>query len=137
MIVYDLKCTQGHTFEGWFRGREELENEISSGRLNCPMCGDVEVTVLLTGGHISRSNPDKGNREQGKPAGHSKSLSLLQYIERNFDNVGPRFAEEAIKIHFGEIDAKNIRGTMTEEEEKDLQEEGVEYMKVPLPKFQS
>jgi hypothetical protein len=51
--------------------------------------------------------------------------------------IGPGFAEEALKMHFEEIDHRNIRGTMTDDEEKELQDEGVEYIKVPVRKFSS
>ena len=138
MIIFDLKCSDGHTFEGWFKGREELDGERSSGRLSCPVCGGQEIAVLPTGGHLTRSSrTDRTDEEQRHPPRQSGVKSFLDFLEKNFDNVGPRFAEEAAKIHFGEIDPKNIHGTMTPEEEQDLQEEGVDYMKVPIPKFQS
>ncbi len=133
MIVYDLQCSQGHVFEGWFRGRQEMEQEKDAGRLTCPMCGAREIQLLPSGGHFSRKSPDS-------PSTRSRPLSsesLSDYLEKNFENVGPDFAEVAFKIHFGETDPKNIRGSVTPEEEKDLKEEGVEYLKVPIPKFQS
>ncbi|UCF30458.1 MAG: DUF1178 family protein [bacterium] len=135
MIIYDLKCSQGHTFEGWFKGRDEFDTESAFGRLTCPVCGVPEVDIVPSGGHISRSAPERSGHRQAPE--HSKTKLLMEYIEKNFDNVGPKFAEEAIKIHFGEIDARNIRGTMTVEEEQDLQDEGIGYWKVPFPKFQS
>ncbi len=133
MIVFDMQCSDGHTFEGWFKGREEIDRERKAGRLTCPVCGGQEVHVLPSGGHISKvaAGPDTSSR------GPSTAKALADYIEKNFDNVGPQFAEEAIKMHFGETDPKNIRGTMSEEEEKDLQEEGVDYIKIPVPKLQS
>jgi hypothetical protein len=133
MIVFDMQCSDGHTFEGWFKGRDEIDRERKAGRLTCPVCGSQEVQVLLSGGHISKAaaGPETSLR------GSSMTKVLNDYIEKNFDNVGHQFAEEAIKMHFGEIDPKNIRGTMTDEEEKDLLEEGIEYIKIPFPKLQS
>ena len=29
MIVYDLQCAQGHAFEGWFEGLEDLEDQLA------------------------------------------------------------------------------------------------------------
>ncbi len=132
MIIYDLQCTGGHTFEGWFESREEFDRERGEGRLSCPMCGDVRIKLLPSGGHThGREKP----RET--PRGPAVQKALADYLEENFQDVGNRFADEAIKMHFGEIDHRNIRGTMTGEEEKDLREEGVKYLKVPTVKYDS
>ncbi|MBN2539607.1 MAG: DUF1178 family protein, partial [Deltaproteobacteria bacterium] len=50
-------------------------------------------------------------------------------------DVGSKFAEVALKIHFGEEDSRNIKGTTTEREEAVLKEEGVPFVKIPIPKF--
>jgi hypothetical protein len=132
MIIYDLQCAQEHTFEGWFKSREEFDREKSKGRLSCPMCGDGEITLLPSGGHTSVKE---------KPAETGTTVpfatALKQYLEKNFENVGSRFADEATRMHFGEIDHRNIRGTMTPSEEQDLTEEGVQYIKVPVVKYDS
>ena len=51
--------------------------------------------------------------------------------------MGDKFAEIALKIHLGEEDRKNIKGTTTEREEENLREEGVQFFKIPMPKFDS
>jgi hypothetical protein len=71
------------------------------------------------------------------PALVMKELSRLEkkmtaFIEKNFDNVGSRFATEALKIHYGVTEPRNIRGTSTHEEEKTLKEEGIEFIKIPV-----
>jgi len=58
---------------------------------------------------------------------------IYDFVENNFDNVGPNFAKEALKIHYGASEPRNIRGVSTKQEEKTLQEEGVDFVKVPLP----
>ena len=132
MIIYDLKCARDHKFEGWFKSREEYDREKGAGRLSCPMCGDSEITLLPAGGHVSV-------KERSATYDKQKHFvqALTEYVEKNFDNVGAGFAEEALKMHFDEVDHRNIRGTMTDEEEKELQEEGVDYLKVPMRKFSS
>ena len=137
MIIYDLHCSQGHVFEGWFPGRQEMEQEKNAGRLTCPMCGTSEIQLLPSGGHFSKSPRDSASAEAEGKSRPSFARKLTDYLEENFENVGPDFAETAFKIHFGEIDPKNIRGSVTPDEEKDLKEEGVEYLKVPIPKYQS
>ena len=133
MIIYELECAGGHTFEGWFRGKEELDSEKAAGRLSCPACGDSEVRVLPSGGHVGRSRGETGSG----PDTAAIFKILGQFLEKNFDNVGPDFTEEALKMHFGEIDTRNIRGTATPDEEKELLQEGVEFVKFPVRKLQS
>ena len=132
MIIYDLQCAHDHKFEGWFKSREEYDRENEAKRLSCPLCGDSRITLLPAGGHVSVKERT-ANYENHK----NVVKAITEYVEKNFDNVGPGFADEALKMHFEEIDHRNIRGTMTDEDEKELQEEGVEYLKVPVRKFSS
>jgi len=132
MIIYDLQCVHNHKFEGWFKSREEYDREKAAHRLSCPLCGDSQISLLPTGGHLSVKERTEKRNDQGQFV-----KAIAEYMEKNFDNVGPGFAEEALKMHFEEVDYRNIRGTMTGEEEKELQEEGVEYLKVPVRKFSS
>jgi len=132
MIIYDLQCTHQHTFEGWFASREEFDREKEKGRLSCPYCGDEGISMLPSGGHT----PSK-EKNLEEPKGISFATALKQYLEKNFENVGGRFADEATRMHFGEIDHRNIRGTMTPSEEQELSDEGVQYIKVPVVKYDS
>jgi len=132
MIIYDLQCAHDHQFEGWFKSREEYDREKKARRLTCPLCGDARITLLPAGGHVSvkeRAVSHENHKQMAR--------AVTEYVQKNFDNVGPKFAQEALKMHFEEIDHRNILGTMTNEEEKELQEEGVQYMKVPVRKFSS
>ncbi len=56
---------------------------------------------------------------------------LRRKVEDNFDYVGPQFAEEARKIHYGESDAHNIYGETSDEEAKELRDEGVAFTRIP------
>jgi hypothetical protein len=59
---------------------------------------------------------------------------FYKHIEENFEEVGTEFTKEALKIHYGAAEKRNIRGTSTADEEKLLKEEGVEFFKIPFPK---
>ena len=54
-----------------------------------------------------------------------------KYIEKNTDNVGKNFAEEARKIYYGEAKSRPIRGESTKKESQDLAEEGIPFSKLP------
>ena len=58
---------------------------------------------------------------------------IVDFVEKNFDDVGSDFTKEALKMHYGVSEPRNIRGVSTKEEEKTLKEEGVQFIKIPMP----
>lgn len=60
-------------------------------------------------------------------------MKMVKHVIANTEDVGQNFAEEARKIHYGESEERNIRGQASLEETKDLLEEGIEVMPLPVP----
>jgi hypothetical protein len=136
MMVLDLKCSKEHHFEGWFTSSENFCRQKELGEIRCPICDDNQISQVLSPVTIKRNtHVDQGKEEILDP---QKNLEeFYKYIDENFEEVGSEFAKEALKIHYGVADKRNIRGTSTEEEEKTLQKEGIEFYKIPkfpLPK---
>ena len=131
MIVFDLKCLHGHKFEGWFDDGKAYEDQKAGGLLTCPVCSDANISKMPTAFSIKSSHPEKTIPLQLKELAKIEN-KLAAFIENNFDNVGPRFATEALKIHYGVAEPRNIRGSSTEKEEKMLKEEGIEFIKIPV-----
>ncbi len=126
MIIYDLVCAQGHSFEGWFDGADDYEKQHRKGILTCPVCGLVEVHKVPSASHLSLKHPAATTDEQGRML-----KRMHEYVERNYENVGAKFVEEARKMHYGEREQRNICGAATWSEFKELREEGIEAL--PLP----
>ncbi len=59
MVIYDVECTGGHRFEGWFKNLASCEEQVASGLVECPQCGTTNVTRQLTGSAIRRSAEDR------------------------------------------------------------------------------
>ena len=57
---------------------------------------------------------------------------LRQHVEKTSDNVGDAFAEEARKIHYGEVEERGIYGKADVSEIKELAEEGIETCPLPV-----
>ncbi len=134
MIVYDLVCACGCRFEGWFHDRADYERQQEEGLLSCPACGGSEVHKVLSPVAYHGGQGGQGGREAVQAAVAAFGLALKRYVERNFEDVGTRFAETALRIHYGIDEARNIRGVATEAEEKMLRDEGVEFITIPVPK---
>lgn len=133
MIIFDLQCINGHTFEGWFDDGKNFTLQQEQGQILCPVCGTTAVTQRLSPIAL-RTSQGSGARERARQeAAQDLAARVSNFVEKNFDNVGPNFAREALKIHYGGAEPKNIMGTTTAEEDKILEKEGIEVIKLPLP----
>jgi len=59
---------------------------------------------------------------------------MIDYICEEFEDLGTDFTKEALKIHYGVAEERNIRGSATESEEKLMKDAGIQFFKIPLPK---
>ena len=139
MIVFDLECLNGHTFEGWFDDRQDLDLQLAENQILCPVCETASVmpklspvAVRTSSSSASAQNPQSLQASQEALAEFTEKVA--EFVEKNYEDVGPSFAKEALKMHYGSSEYKNIRGTTTKEEEKILEKEGVPVLKVPLRK---
>jgi hypothetical protein len=132
MIVFDLTCTQGHIFEGWFDSNESFEEQNMNGLVRCPVCDASDIRKVLSPIAVKKSQPVAST---GQEAIDYQRLAkeVVEYIKTNSEDVGAQFAAEALKIHYGVAEKRSIRGSATADEEKTLKDEGVEFVKVPFP----
>ncbi len=131
MVVFDLQCAAGHTFEGWFDDLKDLKSQVRRGLLTCPVCGESSVRQVPAGFAIARSKG--GRRDEQQDMQRALGAAVRNYFINNFEDVGTGFAKEALKMHYGVSQARNIRGVSTEQEEKVLRREGVDFFKFAAP----
>ena len=132
MIVFDLECSKRHVFEGWFDSIESFEEENARGLVICPSCEDTTVRRVMSPVAVKKSSPVDPSLSEGIDY-RKLAKGVMDYINKNFEDVGSNFAAEALKIHYGVEERRNIKGSATFEEEKTLEEEGIEFFKVPVP----
>ena len=146
MKVFDLRCEQGHVFEGWFSSLDNYESQESRGLIRCPVCDSHHVQRKLSAprlnvSHLRDSDKTPVRQTEAVAAPASAQLAqfqaqMLQHVRRlirNTENVGDRFVEEVRLMHEGEIAERAIRGTASIEERQQLAEEGIAVM--PIPDF--
>jgi len=134
MIVFDLECSNGHIFEGWFNSSDSFDEQFKKGLISCPECNDTNVKRVLSPVRTKISRPSSKRKDQGIDKIDYEKLAkeVINYINNNFEDVGPDFAKEALKMHYGASKKRNIRGSATAEEEDMLKKEGVEFFKIPF-----
>ncbi len=144
MVIYDFCCGNGHTFEGWFASLQECTRQMDEGMVRCPLCDTIEVSrqPAAPAVHVrkeprrSAARPPMAVTEAGRQTAlRAFTTAVRQVIQASCEDVGSRFTDEAVAIHDGIADQRNIVGTATAEEEETLVELGVAYQKVTLPRF--
>jgi hypothetical protein len=141
MKVLDLQCSNGHTFEGWFASEDDFQAQLAQSMVQCPLCGHPDVVKKLSAPRLSLSGahhePAKDATEVVPPAGEAALaaawMAVARHVMANTTDVGNRFAEEARKMHYGEVEERGIRGKTTPDEAQALAEEGIDVVPLLLP----
>ena len=146
--VFDLQCENQHVFEGWFKSLENFEQQQEQKLLSCPVCHSVVVQKKLSAPRLNLRH-HKESPSQPVPAASAPSaapvaagganvaamqaevMRQVRSVLNQADNVGANFAEEARKIHNGEVEERAIRGSATVEECVELAEEGIAVLPIP------
>jgi hypothetical protein len=141
MIRYDLICDKGHEFDGWFSDSAAYDSQAKRGLVECVQCGSSKVEKqLMAPGIPAKSNrkSDALQRMTTAPA-DPRMQAMMQmmrefrsHVEKNSENVGGNFAEEARKIHYNEAEKRGIYGSATPDEARELIEEGIEVAPLPV-----
>ncbi len=151
MIKYRLRCARGHEFETWFQNSAAFDKLAKSRQLTCATCGSDKVEKAIMSPRIAKSGGVKsrngeasvvaavesggaiisGDDAQGGQALRAAMKALRQTVIGNADYVGPRFAEEARRIHDDEAPTRGIYGEASIKEARELLEDGISIL--PLP----
>ena len=145
MKVLNLQCSHGHAFEGWFASHEDFESQRERGLVSCPLCNDAEVTKMPSAPRLNlgHGTQDSASAVSAAPAQDVAQMTpqhlqaawmkMVRHVMANTEDVGHKFAEEARKIHHGEVEHRNIRGQASREETEALLDEGIDILPLPGP----
>ena len=157
MIVLDLSCENDHAFEGWFASASAFESQLERRLVECPVCSSTKVVRKLSapyvntrssGAHVPAQRPPNapaktapapapvsGPAPAPTPEAVAAVMKALRQMAGSSEDVGKRFPEEARRIHYGEAEARSIKGQASADDVGELIEEGI--MVVPLPPDES
>ena len=145
MIHYQLRCDAAHEFDGWFLDSGSFSEQAAAGLLSCPACGCKGVERALMAPAVPRRRRNAPPKDLATPAEAPAPLvpdtmpdalrAALQRaraeVEYHCDYVGGGFAEEARRIHRGEIERRGIYGETSPEQAEELAEEGIAFSQLP------
>lgn len=145
MVVYNLVCKKEHRFEGWFPNYQDFQRQAEKKLISCPVCGSTKIEKLphACAVHLKKEPAPPAHERRVKTPAAAPSpeefkemlLRVHHYVKENFEDVGPRFAEEARQIHYGKSEQRPIHGTATREERAELTEEGIPHAVLPKPEL--
>lgn len=134
MKVFNLCCAHDHRFEGWFSSEQDYLAQTAGRRIECPVCGTQEIQKLPSAPHLNLSHLSRAQTpQQTQAAAQQEWLTVARQVMANTEDVGDGFADEARRIHYKEMPARNIRGVASSEQHAALIDEGIEVMSIPLP----
>jgi hypothetical protein len=134
VIQYSLQCSKGHRFDAWFKSAAAYDEQQARGIVTCAQCGDAHVEKALMAPNVARTDQERASLSAAHPDMARMREMLRQYrskVVNEADYVGDRFAEEARKMHFEEVEARGIYGEATRDEVAALLDDGVDFL--PLP----
>jgi hypothetical protein len=141
MIIFELGCGKGHTFEGWFASAEDFARQNESAMVHCPVCDDATVAIVPSAKfHVAKHvdtappAPDAPLEPVANEAVAGLPVDLVRKLREAIkatEDVGRRFPDEARKIHYEEAPARPIRGQASHEEAQALRDEGIEFASLP------
>lgn len=108
MKVLNLRCANGHGFEGWFGSEGDFLDQNGRAQIECPLCPDRVIPRMPAAPRLNLS----GARDAAAAATPTTTpappqpadlqaawLAGVRHLMAHTDGVGPRFAEEARRIH--------------------------------------
>ena len=135
MIVLNLACERDHLFEGWFGSADDFDLQAKEGAICCPVCGSAAIARQLSAPYVNTGSiPQPAQDRQSVAVANSAQMFRRMFVEhvlKNTEDVGPRFADEARKIHYKEVAERAIRGRASNRDVAELKEEGIDVLPIP------
>ncbi len=144
MIVFNLTCSNAHKFEGWFGSSADFDQQQRSTMLNCPVCGCTQINKALHAPYVNTGSTQRTEKDEHRAQAREvekqytnvarEVAQIVEHLIANTEDVGNAFPEEARKIHYKETPERKIRGNASHNEVKELREEGIDVIALPIPK---
>ncbi len=134
MIKYNLKCNHDHEFESWFSDSNEFEKLKKKKLLECIYCSSTDIQKSIMSPMVASANITKESLEKidnRKIKEKNNLIKLREYVEKNFEFVGDKFAGKVRDVYYNKEKNKAIYGTATPEERKELADEGIDLLSIP------
>jgi hypothetical protein len=144
VIRYALICDKSHAFESWFADSAAYDKQAKRGLVTCPQCGSARVEKAIMAPQLANTKKRGKATITSAPTEQVAMLSpqetelrqklkeIRDHLTKNSEHVGPKFSEEARKMHYGETEHRSIYGEASPDQAKELADEGIEFHPLPV-----
>ncbi|KAA3653715.1 MAG: DUF1178 family protein [Proteobacteria bacterium] len=135
MIVLNLRCCNGHDFEGWFASSDAFDKQLGAGQIDCPHCNSHDIQRLPSAPYVRTGHPSPSPSVESPP-GHAAALAMARLRQQALkaEDVGAAFPVEVRRIHHGDAPDRSIRGQASLNDVAELLDEGISVLPVPPAK---
>ena len=133
MIKYNLKCNNSHEFESWFSDSSEFDKLKKKKLLGLIFFSSKKISKSIMAPMISglKKNSEINKLNENFQNEKNKLLKLRKFVENNFEYVGENFSKKVREVYYNKKSKKMIYGITTQEERKELEEEGIDLLSIP------
>ena len=131
MISFNLTCSKGHEFGGWFPNTADFDKQVKKQMISCPTCSDTAVSKSVMAPAVAAKSAVKTERKAKAKKVREMLTELRDHVEKNYDDVGDQFPEEARRIYYGETESRDIYGNASDDEAEEMVEEGLPVGRLP------
>ena len=128
MIKYNLICKNNHEFESWF------DNLRKKNLLDCIHCSSKKINKSIMSPMVTNKKKIKSKRNNVDILLKNEKKRLIQireYVEKNFEYVDKNFSQKVRDIYYDKKSNKTIYGVTSQNERKELAEEGIDLLSIP------
>ena len=108
MIKYNLVCMCGKTFESWFSSSSEFDSLLKKKIIKCIYCESSAVKKTVMAPSLTRKSNQILKKNKLQRNIKKQLTDFKKYIEKNCEDVGDRFPQEARNIHYDKKTSKGI-----------------------------
>ena len=134
MIKYNLICKNNHEFESWFADSKEFDNLRKKNLLDCIHCSSKKINKSIMSPMVTNKKKIKSKRNNVDILLKNEKKRLIQireYVEKNFEYVDKNFSQKVRDIYYDKKSNKTIYGVTSQNERKELAEEGIDLLTIP------
>ena len=114
-----------------FGGHRDRGTDAANEAQNTPSTSTAVAPLAHADARSDASEIDQQGNAMSQVA-QANFLNALRHVVAHTEDVGQRFADEARRMHYGEVEVRSILGQDSARETVELLEEGIEVLPLPL-----
>ena len=99
MITFDLECSKGHIFEGWFDNLQSFEEQGAKNMISCPYCNDTNIKRIPSPITMKTTVTAEDKRDVNPIDYKRLAKEVVRYINEEFEDLGADFTKEALNFY--------------------------------------